>query len=98
MDLTRSSYSLSLQYDKLLWHIWNEQGNRVRTLTGLQEETPNRLKIDFSGLKRAFQARWSWTIREHVRKNWTAGPAVNSTHRRCAAGSTNCFPKAGFWN
>jgi hypothetical protein len=47
MDLGASSYSLSVQYDKLLWHIWNEHANMVRQITGLQREKPGRLELRF---------------------------------------------------
>ncbi len=47
MDLAFSSYSLSRQHDKLLWHIWNDQANRVRPITGLHKESPERLELRF---------------------------------------------------
>lgn len=47
MDISASNYSLSTQYGKLLWHIWNEHANLVRQITGLQKEKPDRLELRF---------------------------------------------------
>jgi hypothetical protein len=47
MDLSVSSYSLSVQHDRLLWHIWNDHTNLVRQITGLQKEKAARLELRF---------------------------------------------------
>ena len=46
-DLSTSHYSLSTEYNKLLWHVWNEQSNAVRQITGIQKETAGRMELRF---------------------------------------------------
>ena len=46
-DLSTSHYSLSTEYNKLLWHVWNEQTNLVRQITGIQKETAGRMELRF---------------------------------------------------
>src|SRR3990170_5953655 len=47
VDLSSSSYSLSTQYDKLLWHVWNENTNLVRQITGIMSAKPGRLELRY---------------------------------------------------
>ena len=47
MDLSTSSYSLSTEYNKLLWHVWNEHTNFVRQITGIQKESLGRMELRF---------------------------------------------------
>src|SRR3989304_3889935 len=47
VDLSACSYSLSTQYDKLLWHVWNENTNLVRQITGIVSERPDRLELHY---------------------------------------------------
>lgn len=47
VDLSSSSYSLSTQYDKLVWHIWNENTNLVRQITGILSAKPGRLELRY---------------------------------------------------
>src|SRR3990170_1754411 len=47
VDLSSSSYSLSTQYDRLLWHIWNENTNLVRQITGIQKAQPGRMELRY---------------------------------------------------
>ena len=47
VDLAASSYSLSTQFDKLLWHIWNDRANLVRQVTGIQKESDGRMELRF---------------------------------------------------
>jgi len=47
LDLSTSRYSLSTEYHKLLWHVWNEQINFVRQITGIQKETAGRMELRF---------------------------------------------------
>ena len=47
MDLSSSSYSFSTQYGKLLWHIWNEQTNVVRQITGINKESKGRMELRY---------------------------------------------------
>ena len=45
IDLSCSHYSLSSEYNKLLWHIWNERSNFVRQITGVRKESPGRMEL-----------------------------------------------------
>jgi hypothetical protein len=47
VDMAGSSYSLSLQYDKLLWHVWSESSNLVRQITGIHKQSPGRLELRY---------------------------------------------------
>jgi len=47
VDLSGSSYSLSTQYDKLVWHIWNENTNLVRQITAIQRARPGRMELRY---------------------------------------------------
>src|ERR1019366_5954511 len=47
MDLSSSNYSLSTEYHKLLWHIWNEHTNSVRQVTAIQKERSGRMELRF---------------------------------------------------
>ena len=47
LDLSTSRYSLSTEYQKLLWHVWNEQTNFVRQITGIQKESAGRMELRF---------------------------------------------------
>ena len=46
-DLAASHYSLSTEYNKLLWHVWNDQANLVRQITEIRKETPTRMELQF---------------------------------------------------
>ncbi|MBI3895618.1 MAG: hypothetical protein HY313_06775 [Acidobacteria bacterium] len=46
-DLSTSRYSLSTEYNKLLWHVWNEHTNFVRQIVGIQKEKPGRMELRF---------------------------------------------------
>ena len=47
LDLSACHYSLSTQYNKLLWHVWNDQSNLVRQITGIRKETAGRMEIQY---------------------------------------------------
>ncbi len=47
IDLSASNYSLSTEYNKLLWHIWNERTNVVRQITGIHKESAGRMELRF---------------------------------------------------
>lgn len=47
VDLSTSHYSLSTEYNKLLWHVWNDETNFVRQITGIQKETSGRMELRF---------------------------------------------------
>ena len=47
VDLTTSNYSFDSQYNKLLWHIWNDQTNLVRQITGIHKESANRMELRY---------------------------------------------------
>ena len=47
LDLSSSHYSLSTQYNKLLWHVWNDETNLVRQITEIRKETPGRMELRF---------------------------------------------------
>ena len=47
LDLASSHYALSTQYNKLLWHVWNEETNLVRQITEIRKETPGRMELRF---------------------------------------------------
>ncbi|MBI4463141.1 MAG: hypothetical protein HY647_00415, partial [Acidobacteria bacterium] len=47
LDLTTSHYSLSTEYNKLLWHVWNERTNFVRQITGIRKEASGRMELQF---------------------------------------------------
>ena len=47
VDLAACSYSLGTQYDKLLWHVWNENTNLVRQITGIVSDRPGRLELRY---------------------------------------------------
>src|ERR1044071_8083692 len=47
IDLSTSSYSLSTQHDKLLWHIWNENTNLVRQITGIVKQNSARMELRY---------------------------------------------------
>ncbi|MGH9787047.1 MAG: hypothetical protein ACRD88_22990, partial [Terriglobia bacterium] len=47
LDLSNCHYSLSTQYNKLLWHVWNDQTNLVRQITAIRKETAGRMEIQF---------------------------------------------------
>ena len=55
VDLTSSSYSVSIQHDKLLWHVWNDQLNLVRQVTALRKETAyfrkNRKRMNYPAFR-----------------------------------------------
>ena len=46
-DLSTSRYSLSTQYNKLLWHVWNDETNLVRQITKIRKETAGRMELRF---------------------------------------------------
>lgn len=45
MDLSETSYSLSTEFGKLTWHLWNERSNLVRQITSIARERPGRLEL-----------------------------------------------------
>ena len=45
IDLAVSSYSFSTQHDKLVWHVWNENTNVVRQITGVQKRNGQRIEL-----------------------------------------------------
>ncbi|MBI4463108.1 MAG: hypothetical protein HY647_00240 [Acidobacteria bacterium] len=47
LDLSASRYSLTLEHNKLLWHVWNDQTNLVRQITGIQKESSARMELRF---------------------------------------------------
>jgi hypothetical protein len=47
LDLSSCRYSLSTQYNKLLWHVWNDQTNLVRQITAIRKETAGRMEIQY---------------------------------------------------
>jgi hypothetical protein len=47
IDLSISSYSLSMQHDKLLWHVWNENTNLVRQITGIHKQSAGRIEMRY---------------------------------------------------
>lgn len=47
IDLDAGGYSLSTEYNKLLWHIWNERTNLVRQITGIHKESAERMELRF---------------------------------------------------
>src|SRR5579885_3630247 len=47
LDLSSSCYSLTYEYGKLLWHVWNEKTNFVRHLTGIGKESVSRMEIRY---------------------------------------------------
>src|ERR1035437_433572 len=47
MDLSSSNYSLSTEYHKLRWHIWNEHTNLVRQVTAIRKESARRMELRF---------------------------------------------------
>jgi hypothetical protein len=47
VDLAASSYSLAMQHDRLLWHIWNENTNLVRQITALDRAAPGRIELRY---------------------------------------------------
>jgi len=47
LDLAACHYSLSTEYNKLLWHVWNDQTNLVRQITGIRKETAGRMEIQY---------------------------------------------------
>lgn len=47
LDLSSSRYSLSTEYHKLLWHVWNDETNLVRQITEIRKETPGRMELRF---------------------------------------------------
>ena len=47
LDLSNCHYSLSTQYNKLLWHVWNDQTNLVRQITGIRKETAGRMELQY---------------------------------------------------
>ncbi len=47
LDLSTSRYSLSTQYNKLLWHVWNDETSLVRQITEIRKETPGRMELRF---------------------------------------------------
>ena len=47
LDLSTSRYALSTQYNKLLWHVWNDETNLVRQITEIRKETPGRMELRF---------------------------------------------------
>ena len=47
IDLSSSNYSLSTEYHKLLWHVWNDDINFVRQITAIQKESPGRMELRF---------------------------------------------------
>src|SRR5262245_43078067 len=46
-DLSDGSFSLSVEYGKLIWHIWNDRTNLVRQVTGIAKEKPGRLELHY---------------------------------------------------
>jgi hypothetical protein len=47
IDLSSSNYSLSTEYHKLLWHIWNEHINLVRQVTAIHKTNAKRMELRF---------------------------------------------------
>ncbi|OFW12272.1 MAG: hypothetical protein A3H27_17600 [Acidobacteria bacterium RIFCSPLOWO2_02_FULL_59_13] len=47
IDLSTSHYSLTTEHNKLLWHVWNDQTNLVRQITGIRRESPVRMELRF---------------------------------------------------
>ena len=47
IDISASNYSLSTEYNKLLWHVWNDQTNFVRQITGIKRESGRRMELQF---------------------------------------------------
>ena len=47
MDLSSSNYSLVSEYNKLLWHVWNDRLNYVRQITGIHKERPGKMELRF---------------------------------------------------
>jgi len=47
MDLSAGGYSFSTEYNKLLWHVWNERANLVRQITGIHKEGAGRMELRF---------------------------------------------------
>ena len=47
VDLSASHYSLTTEYHKLLCHVWNDQTNLVRQITGIKKETAGRMELQF---------------------------------------------------
>src|SRR5262249_35416322 len=46
-DLSDGSFSLSIEYGKLIWHIWNDRTNLVRQIIGIAKQKPGRLELHF---------------------------------------------------
>ncbi len=47
VDLSASHYSLTAEYNKLLCHVWNDETNLVRQITGVRKETAGRMELQF---------------------------------------------------
>jgi hypothetical protein len=61
IDLSASSYELSFQHGKLLWHIWNENTNVVRQITGIAISKPNRLVLRYQPFGRGSESTLALT-------------------------------------
>ena len=47
IDLSASHYSLTTEYNKLLCHVWNDQTNLVRQITGVKKHSAVRMELQF---------------------------------------------------